>query len=112
MLFQSCEGGGTAASIANASEADCTVLQATMGEKMTAINSYRSSDDYDSSDAELKATCDGKCTEYVTSVQALLDNSCEWPVIPGYEDEMPTGAVTQEHVDQMTTGFCGDNGVC
>ena len=79
---------------------------------MTAINSYRSSDDYDSSDAELKATCDGKCTEYVTSVQALLDNSCEWPVIPGYEDEMPTGAVTQEHVDQMTTGFCGDNGVC
>ena len=91
--------------------ADCTVLGATFVEKMDAVDAYRRSDDYDSSDAELKATCDGMCNEVVTAAQALLDNSCDFPVIPD-EDEMPTGTVTQDDVDGLESGFCGDNGVC
>ena len=90
--------------------ADCTTLGATFTEKFNAVESYRRSDSYDSSDTDLKATCDGMCAELVTAAQALLDNSCEWPEVD--DEEAYTGPATQEQVDGFESGFCGDNGVC
>ncbi len=97
-------------SAVNSDAPDCTALAETFVEKMEAVDDYRSSDDYDSSDAELKATCDGMCAEVVAAAQALLDNSCEWPEMD--DGDAPTGPVTQDDVDGLESGFCGETGVC
>ena len=89
---------------------DCIALGETFVEKMDVVDAYRRSDDYDSSDAELKATCDEMCAEVVTAAQALLDNSCEWPEMD--DDDAPIGTVTKEDVDGLESGFCGEYGVC
>ena len=91
---------------------DCTALGSTFVEKMDEANDYRRSDDYDSSDSNQKATCDGKCADVVSAAQALLDNACEWPVNEDLESEGFTGAATQEQVDGLESGFCGDYGIC
>ena len=109
IFYIACEEEEVAATV-DPGASDCTALGATFVEKMDAVNAYRGSDDYDSSDAELKATCDEMCAEVVTAAQALLDNSCEWPEMD--DDDAPTGTVTQDDVDGLESGFCGEYGVC
>jgi len=89
---------------------DCTELATIFVEKMNAVDAYRSNESYNSEDPDLRETCDGMCAEVVTAAQALLDNGCEWPETD--DGDAPTGPVTQEDVDGLESGYCGDWGVC
>ena len=94
---------------ASSSDADCTELGETLIELGDDLFIYAEA--FHSGTSGDQASCDEMCADAVEAAQELVENSCDWP---DFEDEdFPTGPVTQEDVDGMEEGFCGEvYGVC
>ena len=93
---------------ASSSDADCTEIGETLIEAGDELFTYAEA--FHSGTSGDQAGCDALCADAVAVAQELVDNSCDWPDLE--DPDGPTGAATQEDVDGMEEGFCGESGLC